>query len=1084
MPPTPPAEAPLEVQLLGPMTVLRRGRDVTPRSGKQRIVLAALALAGGRPVSTDQLVDDVWGEEPVPSAPRTLRVYVARLRELLGDGVILTAPGGYRLDGARVTLDVEGFDADTAAAAEAEGEGDLERAVESLRAARARWRGEPLVDVRSPALRESHVPRLTERRLQATERRCDLEITLGRPETAVADLRDVVAEAAYREHAWALLMRALYSAGRQAEALDAYRQAAGILVEDLGTDPGEELRRTHQAVLTGELPTAPRAPEPPPHPATEVPHQLPARPGGFVGRDGQVDQLLAWLAEPDGTPVVVISGPPGVGKSALALRAAHEATDAFPDGQLFVDLRGFSGEQRLTAADALPRFLRALGVPGERIPADVDEQAALYRSRLAGRRVLVVADNAGTADVVRPLLPGESGCAVLVTSRDRFVELAASDAARLLPLDPLAPQDSARALAAQISHERVSREPDAAARLAQACGGLPVALRIAGATLAARPHLGLEDYLAELQADENRRWEGVDRAPVAAAFASSCATLAPEVRRAFRLLGLVPGPDFTVDAVEALTGRQDGRPVVAALTRASLAEEHAPGRFHLHDLVRAYARHRAEQEDEDRDEARSRLFDWYVTMTDAALLPHFAYRYRLPRPEPSDDLVEAVGPRWVDAELPNIVAAAVDCRERADLKHLWHLADAPRSYLVSTGHHKEWARLLELAVPVAEERGTEQVLGALRVNEAHLCHVRGDHDRAARLTEEAQALFAAAGDLGGEATAWNNLCHWLTSLGRPAEALRAAERTRELRYRFAGPPALLTTVETLIRTKVPLGELHSALFDIDEARNLAEKVDDGLRRAYCEATASLVHRRLGRLREAIDANRRAAAALAAAGDDLGDADIRADLSRCLVDAGDYPAARDEAERSLALVRAHDLPNAGIEARLTLAEIDLRTGAAARAAHDLTELAQLAATLGRPRIEVRALTLQASAHVSCSDGAAALAAAERARSLATDRGLWLGRDSALTAVTAALLSLGRAAEALETGSEALDRHRGTGYRLREARTACLLGDAHADQGDRRAAEQHWRDAYEVYAAIGTAEVDEAARRLGRGQDLSR
>lgn len=1068
------------IRVLGPLEVLRDGRDVTPAAAKQRVVLAALALAVGRPVSVTQLVDDVWGDSPVGSARKTLQVYVARLRETLGDGVIRTSAAGYLLDTDLVRLDHVELDDAVREADAAEREGDVEAAVRSLRRGLASWRGEPLTNVPSESLRQRAYASLVERRLRAAERCCDLEVALGRAEDAVLELRALVDEHPLRERTWSSLLRALYASGRQADALAAYQEVAVALADQLGADPGTELRQTHQEILTQTL-RVPRAAAVAPAGRVDVPRQLPARPTGFVGRERQLDRLLSWLDDAERTPVAVLAGPPGVGKSALAVTAGHLLADRFPDGQLFVDVRGFSTEQPLRASDVLPRFLRALGAPGEQVPVDVDEQAALYRSRMSGRRVLVVVDNAASPDVVRPLLPGAAGCAVLVTSRNQLRPLVAVEGAHLLPLGSLSGAEARLSLAAQVGERRLAAEDDAVERLVELCGRLPLALRIVGAHLATHPHETVGDHVAQL--DRGGRlmslWAGSEAPLVAAAFATSYAALDDDARRLFRLLGLVPGTDIGADAVVALTGGVDPRRELDALSAASLLDQHAPGRYRMHDLVRDYATERAERDDDaaTRSAARRRLFDWYIAMVDAALVTRLRGYHRMARPRLSVQATGAPDLDWVEAELPNLVSAVEDAARHGPPGCSWHLADALRPYLEVAVRYQEWLAVVSAALPAAERHGDARARAAMHGSLGGARAVLGDTDQAVRAMTRAQELYAEAQDGPGEAHTWQNLAIVLAKEGRLADAHLAFERAIEVAASSGDSHRYVVNLHNLGHLRAEMGQLTRARSDLRHALEVHERQANGPRHiAIAHDNLAIVLRRLGDLRAAA-AHRETATRLDA---ELSlDAEVAADrheLARVYCDQGAYERAAAEVGAALAAARELDLRRLELEARTTAAEVAMRAGRPVDDTDALAALADDAIARAEPRLEARILEVLAWTHVARQEYAAALAMAEREFALGTRLSLRLVEDPALTASTAALVGLGRSDDAVERGVEALRRHRETGYRLHEARTLCWLGDAYDSRGDRDLAVDCWERAREVYTAIGTAEVADAERRL--------
>jgi DNA-binding SARP family transcriptional activator len=492
----------MEFCLLGPLTVRCGDMAVAVPRGRQRAVLAALLLRANHVVPVDELAEALWGTELPPSARVSVQNYVARLRATLGPAGprIATHPHGYLIELGDGELDVARFEALLGQARAAAREGRWVEAAGAAGAALGLWRGEPLADAGSDVLAVREGPRLAELRLQAAEMRIDAELQLGRPGEVIGELRQLAAQQPLRERLHALLMLALYTDSRQAEALAAYQDARNVLVEELGAEPGPDLQRLHQQILAGD-PALVRPGTGASAPAGPVPRELPSDVAAFTGRASELAELDRILlgghadqagdAKPAAAVISAVSGTAGVGKTALAVHWAHHAAAKFPGGQLYVNLRGYDPGQPVSAAGALAGFLRALGVPGPDIPAEQTERAARYRSLLAGKQMLVVLDNASTVEQVRPLLPGTPGCAVLVTSRNSLAGLVARDGAVRLDLD-LLPLADAVALLAELTGARVAAEPDAAVTLARQCARLPLALRVAAELAAARPHV--EDH--------------------------------------------------------------------------------------------------------------------------------------------------------------------------------------------------------------------------------------------------------------------------------------------------------------------------------------------------------------------------------------------------------------------------------------------------------------------------------------------------------------------------------------------------------------------------------------------------------------
>jgi len=612
----------LEFGLLGPLVVRQNGTELALRRGRERAVLAALLLAANRIVAVDMIAEVLWGDEPPPSAPMAVRNYIGRLRRALGQAGpqrISTHPGGYLIRMGDGELDLARFEsllASTRAAARGD---SWEQAGNQAREALALWRGEPLAGVESATLKLREAPRLAELRLQAEELGLEARLRLGGHDEAAAELRRLAAVHPLREHVHALLMLALYRCSRQADALAAYQQVRTRLVEELGAEPGAELRKLHQQILGADpAPDLARHPAAAPaagpgattvataqaragdgraatsegggaRPGTScgppaVPRQLPAAVSQFTGRVAELralSQILDEQAGRDAPGTVVLSaigGAAGVGKTALAIHFAHQAADRFPDGHLYLNLRGFGpGGTPVAPAGAIRGFLNALGVAPERVPPSPSAQEGLYRSLLADKRMLVVLDNAADEQQVRPLIPASPGTLVIVTSRNQLGGLAAADGARLLSLDVFSHDEAAQLLAARIGADRTAAEPDAAAEMARLCGCLPLALAIIAARAAARPGFPLAALASELR-DTATRLDALDTgdpgSSMRAVFSCSYQQLSPGAARVLRLMGRRhrhrrrPPSSHSPDARPLPAHRRPWRPLADSLNGA------------------------------------------------------------------------------------------------------------------------------------------------------------------------------------------------------------------------------------------------------------------------------------------------------------------------------------------------------------------------------------------------------------------------------------------------------------------------------------------------------------------------------------
>ncbi|MEU6079172.1 BTAD domain-containing putative transcriptional regulator [Streptomyces sp. NPDC047108] len=646
----------LHFSVLGPVRAWRGEQQLPTGSPQQRALLAALLLRGGHTATAPELVDALWGEEPPEAAVAALRTYASRLRKAFGPDAdaLVSESGGYAIRIPHDGLDAARAERLAGEAEKARGRGDRAAARELIDEALDHWDGEPLAGLPGPYA-ETQRTRLEEWRLQLIETRLDIDLETGHHAEAISELTALTAAHPLRERLRGLLMLALYRSGRQAEALAVYADTRRLLADELGIDPSAELGELHQGILQADsalaaAPAGGQRGDPAREPSVVRPAQLPATVADFTGRTAFVGELGEQLATAEGRIMAVsaVAGIGGVGKTTLAVHVAHAARDHFPDGQLYVDLQG-AGARAAEPEAVLGAFLRALGTPDAAIPDAVDERAALYRSTLDGRRVLVLLDNARDAAQVRPLLPGTEGCAALITSRTRMVDLAG---AHLLDLDVMSPEEALQLFTKIVSEERVAGERDAALDVVAACGFLPLAIRIAASRLAARRTWTVSVLAAKL-ADERRRLDELQAGDLAvrATFELGYAQLEPQQARAFRLLGLADGPDISLAAAAAVLDLDvfDTEELLESLVDTSLLESAAPGRYRYHDLVRLYARAcagvthaeghgRDEQPPQgaegpaEREAALSRLLDFYLATA--------ARVYALERP--GDRLIEHV----------------------------------------------------------------------------------------------------------------------------------------------------------------------------------------------------------------------------------------------------------------------------------------------------------------------------------------------------------------------------------------------------------------------------------------------------------
>lgn len=982
--------------LLGPLTAQVDGAVVHIAKGKQRVILAALLLDAGHTVTADRLAELLWGPVPPSSAAATLQNYVKRLRQALGSGRerIMTQPGGYliRLQPGELDASVMGnavTQGHRAARAD-DWTGVAARAADAL----ACWRGEPLCDVDLGVLGLHEVARLTELRFQARELRVEAGLRLGRPDEVAGEAQQLTLDAPLREHPRALLMAALYGCGRRAEALAAYRDARTVLIGELGSEPGPELQRLHQQVLADDpaLAPAPGVIMTPPatsgraRPLARLPRELPAAVPGFTGRDSELAALSGLLAEtPDGLApamlITAIGGTAGVGKTALAVQWAHQAAGRFPDGQLYVNLRGYDPGPPAAAGDALGRFLRVLGMAGPDIPARTEERAACYRSLLAGRQMLIVLDNAADADQVRPLLPGTPGSAAVVTSRDTLAGLVARDGARRLDLDVL-PMPDAVSLLRTLIGDRVDAEPAAAAALAAHCGRLPLAVRVAAELAAVRPAVSLASLAADL-ADQQRRLDlleadGDARTAVRAVFSWSLRHLDPGAVRAFRLLGSHPGPDLEPGAAAALTGTsldQAGQ-VLDRLTRAHLIQVTGAGRYAMHDLLRDYARELAAADGGEQRAALTALLDYYLQAAAEAMDALYPAESSQ-RPEhaaPGDGVSRLAGPdtarTWLAAELSCLVASVAYAAAQGWPDHAIRLAATIFRYLDPGGHRSEAVILHESARSAARQAGDVAAEARALSNLASAELGQGRDQDAARHLRQAQSLSHQAGDRNGEARAVGNLGVLAFWQGRYEQAAEHYEHAMSLQRETGNRTGEVTGLNNLAGVQTRLGRYEEAAGHLQRALVLSREVKHEDGEAYALVNLGDVSLHQGCYLQADRHLRRGLALARRIGDRVAEAAALCGLGELDLREGRYLPAERQLRTALALSRDAGARSAEIDALNLLGEVCLATGNHQKAAIHYSAALELARKAGDAYLQARA-----------RDGIARARSAGRAASLA-------------------------------------------------------------------------------------------------------
>ncbi|MFC3452620.1 AfsR/SARP family transcriptional regulator [Amycolatopsis speibonae] len=910
------ADRTLWVALLGDV-VARAGSLAIPLGApRQRAVLAILATRANQTVSRSELIDGVWGSSPPPSVEGSVHTYIHGLRRALsvaGEDILTRTGSGYQLAIGPDDLDLAVVETRLRQARLVAVSGDKSAASDLIADCLKLWRGVPLFGIPGPFADTERV-RLTKLRYQLVEERADLMLATGRHQELIADLTEAVEAEPFSERLRAQHMLALYRSGRRADALTEFDTVRRLFIDELGLDPGAELTELHVRMLRSDPDLAPApAPAREPQSGSPIPAQLPHEVPDFVGRASELDQLSAWrtATESVGHALVIsaIDGVGGIGKTSLAVRFARRIAGDYPDGQLYLDLRGFDPSRPpLTTADALGQLLWALGSSSRR--QEPDALSSLYRSLLSGKRVLILLDNAASTEQVRELLPGESNSLILVTSRNRLAGLVVRDGARRLTLGLLPEADALELLRGTVGHERIDAEPEEAARLARLCGYLPLALRVAAEKISSKPESTLRAHVEKLN-EEQSRLDALDvdddeMSSVRGVFSWSYKSLEPALARTFRYLGLVRGPGICAAAVSALIDEPASE---AEKQLQTLSDQHllgsSDGQFHFHDLIRVYAGELAlsEETPEQRSSALRELMVWYLFSVRAALLcvlPGFPLvppgvpetRHALPKIDTRESTYA-----WYEVEAPNILALTQHAAELGEHEIAWQLAWCMYEHYYSTGLLTEWIELLTIGLSSAEQledpepqariltqisiaysrigqnetavqclerglaiiRGTDNQYITLRflVNLASTLREMKQYNEGIRYAQEAVELALKGDDHYTKAGSLDSLCELYAESGQPEEALKYGEIGLES-AKAAGAGLLEANIlVNMAHAHRDLGDVTSATREYEAALDLCETLGDRYHEALALLGIAVLHRRTSRYDEAREPAQRA-----------------------------------------------------------------------------------------------------------------------------------------------------------------------------------------------------------------------------------
>ncbi|MFC9622990.1 tetratricopeptide repeat protein [Streptomyces sp. NPDC056930] len=1024
--------------LLGPLTVHDEdGVDRTPGSVKARTLLAVLLLAPNRVVSHDRLESALWGERPPATARASLHNHLSRLRRALGEERRIQAPrNGFLLHVREGELDTDVFNRRLEAARTSRLESDWESVVRETGAALGLWRGSPLSDLPAAAEKAyAHVDEWQEARLQALEWRNHAELQRGRHDGLLPELRRLAAEFPLREPFHTQLMLVLHRTGQQAGALDVYHRLRRTLVEDLGVEPGPEARAAYQYILDDTDRTPHQPPADGASDTPTVPTELPRDIASFTGRDDELRLLAAAVRgrtqEPSGViNIHAIDGMPGVGKTAFAVHAAHRLSEDFPDGQIFLPLHAHTpGTPPVDPADALTTLLRAIGVDPQRIPAGLEARAGLWRSDLAGRRMLILLDDAHSSEQVESLLPGTGPSLVLITSRRRLTAL---DDVVPLTLEVLEPERAVQLLVAKAARADLDATDLPVAELGRLCGYLPLALQLTAARLRHHPRWSAADVVADLS-DPNGQLSGLstEHTSVAAAFQLSYRDLPADRQTLFRYLGMQPGPDFDAYAAAALqdTGVSDARRMLEELEDHHLIEETTRGRYRMHDLVREYARTLAREAGTHAVQAAvERQLDYYLHAATRA--DHFFDRYTGPAPRyttgrrpqmpemPDADCATA----WMRAEHVNLQAAVEYAARHGHTAHAVYLPAAMKEFLRVHGHWSEALALhgtaLQCALDVADLLGQAT---ALR-NMAVIHRVMGRYEQSEANLMQALERIDGLPDTHERAIVFSDLASVLRVTGRYQQADETYHQALRLFRDADDTRGMAHVLVDIGHVQQLTGRYSEAAESLEQALELHGASGNRLGRANALTALGDLHKSVGRYTGAINAHREALVSYRMLDNRYGEGNALGDLGDVLRLRGEYEEATECIERALDMFRALGARLGQANALMYLGRVKFRTGQLEAAEKDfdeaLTICHELGSRMGRAHVLMHLAETQAASGAYGTALKNARTSVELCREL-KDRGGEAEALNILGAVSLGSDSTTRASEARDCYAQALE-----------------------------------------------------------------
>ena len=994
----------MEFGILGPLEVVDGAERLELGGARQQIVVATLLLSANRVVTMGRLLEAIYGDDLPPTSRSQAHISISSLRRLFAshghDGVIATRDHGYVIGVESGQLDAQRFEELDAAAQAARDDGNLDLAIAKYRDALRLWRG-PALDGMDSELVRAAASRLDEQRVATLEDRLDLELQLGRHHELVGELTELNAEFPLRERLRSQLMLALYRCGRTPEALQVYRQARRTMISELGIEPGERLRQLEHAILTSDPGIEP--PNAPIRVQTanlQAPSLLPADIADFTGRTKEISEIGRQLT-PGGRaegrlalPVVVIVGKGGIGKTSLAVHVSHGMADHFPDGQLFADLHG-GGPRPVSPMQVLERFLRALGVPGSQLPDGLDERAEAYRNLLADRKVLVVLDDAESEGQISPLLPGSGAAAVVVTSRSR---LAALPGAIRVEVDVLDADKSVDLLARIAGEERVQSETEAAAAVAEQCGHLPLALRIAGARLAAHPHWSIQ-RLVERLADETLRLDELRHGDmgIRPSISLTYDSASEQAKRLFRRLAMLDTPVFSGWMGAALLDKPipHAEDLFDDLVGAQLIETVGNGsgmqsQYRFHDLIRVFARERlaAEEATADRNAALQRSLGALLGLAEEAHCLYYGGDYlrvhssapRWPLPGPMVKKLVGQPLSWYDRERPTLVAGVRQAARAGLVELCWSLAFSAVTLFESRIYLDDWRETHDIALATTQKahdvRGQAAMLyssGTLHMTQQLFAPARREFITAAR-------LFRDADDDQGVGLVVRHIASIDRLQGRLEDAARNYQRALEVFQRTGDHIAAAYVLQNLAQVKLESREFGGALELLSDALRMSQAAQCARVEAQVLYRTGEAHLLAGELGLAVDTFELALAIIRDLGDPVGEAHVLQGVGLARIRKGEFSPARSALQRSLEL--ASDVGEQLVEARalLGLSELALASGNPAQSVVFGQQAADVFHGVGAPLYQARALALLSGAYADLGDADAARAASAQVATL--------------------------------------------------------------------------------------------------------